>query len=523
MKLIEQNPFRTLGVPSNALARVIEANRSRLKAFLRVNRPVSFPLDCVGGLSSPTRNVDLVEQAITCINLPKDKLTHAFFWFIKPDDSIGSMAWEYLLKGDVSKADELFAKRDTFSSLINRGVLSFISGKGSDGIKHFCKVIQDNEMRDGFAKAINGETFQISEDEIAEIFFTSIFEELDAFEIFQDIGNFDDQWAIDHIRKFAIQKPIAIIEEAICKAKSTQGDNPIVWWESGNELLDSTQKIILQLATLLGNQDPQYQRIADKLANQILQCSISYFNSSDEGRGFIVNAKKLAESAAKIAMGKLATDRCNKAVETLTKKERDLPPIEVEAEAIAIFNELRAFVKKPDKIEHSVTLLNNTKPQLQVMKTKLGVTNSYYLKLSTQVVSNALHNVIEEVNSVQNSTLGSSLGSYFLNEIRSCFKAAWNATLLMDKFDIDDTFRYRYNTNRQTLKNLCEQIGISTNTYAGTFNSSRLTSNSTSSFTSSSNTSSSSGSSSDFWDDYGGCLIQLIIYGIIAICIATCS
>ena len=155
----------------------------------------------------------------------------------------------------------------------------------------------------------------------------------------------------------------------------------------------------------------------------------------------------------------------------------ELPPKEVMAEDRAIKAELSKFVKLPDKITYAVALLNNTKPHLQKIKSKLGVTNSYYLKLSTQIVGNALHNVVEEVNAVQQGNvveldngLTIDLDSLMTpddrrakyNRIKSTVREAWNATILMDGFDMEPSFKSHYNDNRNTLKSMCNQMGIST-------------------------------------------------------------
>lgn len=491
MDKIKNNPFRILGVPSNASAKEIAANQSKLKAYLAASKTVSFPLDCVGGQSPLIRNTEFVGQATASINLPKEKLTHALFWFVKPEDPVGSMAWEYLVKSDEEKALELFSKRDTFAALVNRSVLAFITGDNIAAIICMGKMIQNDDMRTGFVNTVAGDTIQISKEELAETFFSKVFEEIDAFDVFQNVGDSIDFWVVENIRKYSIQKRFEIIENAISKARATKGDESKIWEEAGKELSNSTHRIRLRLIALVGANDVDYQRLADKLANQILQCSINYFNNSDESREYVLNAKKLAEYATKVAVGKLTKDRCEKAVETLTKKEKDLPPTGVEQEAIAIFKELKDFCEKPDKIEHSVTLLNNTKPKLQAMKAKLGVTNSYYLKLSSQVVNNALHNVIEEVNtSLEFAKQNSSLGIVGMDLIKSTVKTAWNTTLLMGQFDMDVALKERYKANRKTLKDL--------------YNKTRGT--------------------SGFWDE--GCIIciiQIIIYGIIGFCIATCN
>ena len=149
-------------------------------------------------------------------------------------------------------------------------------------------------------------------------------------------------------------------------------------------------------------------------------------------------------------------------------------------------------------------MLNNTKPHLQTIKNKLGASNSYYLKISTLVVSNALHNLIEEVNRVQNAVVSiiNDNSTSVSPEIRALalktamsqtFEEAWAATKIMDSFEMEPDFKInRYNKQRASLKGICEQIGVSTGAYSP-----------------SSAPRPSSSSSSD-----NGCIIGLIFIGV---------
>ena len=157
--------------------------------------------------------------------------------------------------------------------------------------------------------------------------------------------------------------------------------------------------------------------------------------------------------ALSIAVGQLTKDRCKKNCDTLKRAIDNMPPAEVALEARKVKEELKKFCNLPDKVSYSVTLLNNTKPLLQVIKSKLGVDNSFYLSLSTQVIGNALHNVIEEVNQAQNNLSGSDIVLVIIE--------AWSAILLMDSFDMEYEFKTkRYNPNRQTLERMRNSIGI---------------------------------------------------------------
>mgnify|MGYP007056253654 FL=1 len=90
-----------------------------------------------------------------------------------------------------------------------------------------------------------------------------------------------------------------------------------------------------------------------------------------------------------------------------------------------------------------------------------------------------------------------------LSNIQSVMRSAWNATKIMDGFDMELSFKTnRYNPNRNTLRDLCNQIGISTSTYSSG-------NSSTSSY---SGSYSSSGSSSG-----SGCMVGVMVAIIMTI------
>lgn len=241
-----------------------------------------------------------------------------------------------------------------------------------------------------------------------------------------------------------------------------------------------TKDALTQLRELLPVSDLQYQMIADKLRLEILQCGIDYYNDS-EAADAACKAMVLQSYAQSVAVGEMAKNRCKKNVDILQKIINNLPPRAVLAEDMAIKEELRIFCicPLPGKITHAVHLLNNTKPHLKSIKAKLGASDAYYLKISTQVVSKALDSVIKEVNDVQNIETIGWIRTYSETkkaQIKSTLRAAWNAIKIMDKFDMESDFRTnRYSQNRSILKNLCvpmramytKRIAISLGTVVG--------------------------------------------------------
>ena len=286
--------------------------------------------------------------------------------------------------------------------------------------------------------------------------------------------------------------------------------------------MNDTKADLTQLKQFVSTSDLQYQMIADKLGLEILQCGIDYYNDSDAADA-ARKAMVLQKYAQSVVVGKMAKDRCKENVDILNRIIAELPPSEVFAEDRAIKEELRKFTRLPDRISYSMDLLNNTKPHLQGIKSKLGSSNGYYLKISTQVVGNALHNVIEEVNALQNDpTFQMNMildKAAALSSLRSVLRSAWQATKLMDTFDMESDFKNnRYNENRRTLSSMCSQVGVST--YTSSYSSSSSYSSRPSSRPAAAYSSTSSSNSSD--DTNWGCIIAIII-AIIIFCMAQCN
>ena len=269
--------------------------------------------------------------------------------------------------------------------------------------------------------------------------------------------------------------------------------------------MNDTKGQLKELKSLLPAGDLQYQMMADKLGLEVLQCGIDYYNDSEDDDA-ARKAMVLQKYAQSVVVGKMAKDRCKENVDILTKVISELPPSEVISEDKFIKAELASYARLSTTISNAVSLLNKTQPKLQSIKSKLGPSNTYYLQMSTLMVSAALHNIIEEVNRAQEKVkLDMILDRYnALSNIQSVMRSAWNATKIMDGFDMESSFKTnRYNPNRNTLRDLCNQIGISTSTYSSG------NSSSTSSY---SGSYSSSGSSSG-----SGCMVGIMVAIIMTI------
>ena len=463
--IIENNPFRILGVYANSTKKDMVANKSKATAFLNVNKPVTFPLDLNDLLTPLSRTLAMMSDAEARLSIPCEQLKHTQFWFLKMTP-LDDVAFNHLIAGNISKAIEIWDKQDSISSLQNRMICSLVNEDENliDAV-YIAEQLYD-EYGDVYLDELGlGDTLQMSREELICQFLDTLRE---VFSLENLLGyGLGEDWE-DYIEGQTIKPLIDEILAEIEQAKSISRNDSEGRKKAGLTLIKNTKKSLESLCNVLNNEDTQYQMIADKLGLEILQCGIDYFNNSDDDDA-PYNAMEIQNYASGIVVGSMAKQRVKENVKILQRIIDKLPPKEVMTEDKAIKAELDKFVRLPDKISHAATLLNNTKSSLQSIKRKLGITNAYYLDLSTQVVRNALHNVVEEVNSVQNDPViatrlksGLGLDSSTLSRIKKVVDEAWKVTITMDSFDLESSFQIHYNKNRDVLKSMYKQLEIST-------------------------------------------------------------
>lgn len=465
MNILQNNPYRILGVYSNSPTKARLANHNRMKAFLKVGKSVSFPLDLFQYLPSINRTDALVADADAKLTLPKDQMLYSQFWFVNltPLDGV---AFNHLTSGEITKAEEIWKKKECASSLQNLIVCSLMHHDYTCAISYAETLYGNMQYMQLLVAAIVGDNGNYDTTNLAFSFLDILCEEIGVNNLLPYITN--NTWK-SHIGKKTVKSLIDSIEEAINIAKKSKGKGPKARLNAGETLRRDTWNTILQLKTFLSSKDLQYQMMADKLGIEILQCGIDYYNDSEESDAAI-KAMSLQKYAQSIVVGEMAKDRCRENVDILQNIIDNLPPSEVFSEDKAIREELRKYCLLPNKICHAVALLNNTKSQLQIIKCKLGASNDYYLKISTLVVGNALNNIIAEVNEAQatfsvdknghNAALAALL---MITHVKFVLEEAWKATKIMDGFDMEANYKSgRYIENRSILKGLCEQLGVST-------------------------------------------------------------
>ncbi|MBS1753052.1 MAG: hypothetical protein JST34_03295 [Bacteroidetes bacterium] len=403
MQLIQNNPYRTLGLLVGVTAREQDRQIRRLKQFIEAeqNPQDDFSFPFIGPLH---RTVDSITDAASKLNLDSDKMNAALFWFWNGNPITDEAAFDALKDGDVETAYHIWDKltlettddgkkfwknisEKNCSAFHNSSVLSLLTNKGSfvGSVVANIKFIE-SEYFEKFVRAVVDETYKVSKKDSQIAFLKPIFDTINTSRV-AELVNYLNEYnfsAKADFQKIFVQKPIEQIEQAIETAKSKRKTNKANAAKAGQELYSSTATALVQIKNTVGVNNVKYSSTADKLANEILQCSIDYFNDSQENEStadYSDIAMDLARKAETIAVGTLAKERIEDSISTLTEmKDREL------SEAIAVLQSIKeAYETNEAKVRQHIKDLEQNDYEI-----RLG-----YKTINNRVVEENIRNSID--------------------------------------------------------------------------------------------------------------------------------
>lgn len=339
MKLITENPYRIAGTLSNTSEKDLLKQKSKIKRFSEVGKAIISDYDFSFLTPIPRENGN-IDKAFSDIEQNQDKVNHALFWFLNVN-TFDETAINYLKNGDKEKAIEIWGKitdgkdvsSKNFSAFNNIGTLYFL-GNSDQGIKKGIeakiKLLESEYFKD-FAYTVADETFTIDQPKQIEIFVEEL---LNQFK-----GNYSNAETMDlfsncngaaqkYLSKRFTEGPIHKIEAQIEQTKAKRVKNKENAFRFGKELYQNTKSELALLKQFLGSTNAQYKLLADNVAKEILQCSIDYFNESQENdidSEYLADAMQLAKLADSVAVNSITKGRIKDSISTLEEmKGREL-------------------------------------------------------------------------------------------------------------------------------------------------------------------------------------------------------
>lgn len=540
MHIIQNNPYRTVGLLVGATAREQERQVKRLKQFIEAEQDPQddFSFPTLGNLH---RTLDKVNEAASKLNLDSDKMSSALFWFYKGNPITDEPAFDAIKEADLDQVINIWTKltsngdvsQRNASAYSNLGTL-YLSGilEGTNtneaileqGISLKLKFLESDFIKD-FKALATDETYKTTKKELQLLFLNQVQSEVEksgtvTSNKFLDILTKQEFSAKEDFLKGFVQKPIEQIEKKIEESKSKRKANKANSIKAANSLLADTKESIKQLKSILGTTNIKYTSIADKLAMEFFACGRDYFmHFKDTDTDPSDYSMKLFKNAKGYAVGNIAKQQIDENIKDLQewiddKPERDKQKL-IGEDLKFITSKLERFQNLNDTIANAKDLAESCKPKLFNIRTSLGRTDDFYLKISGAVVNNVQGMLVTVVNDEQElfqfAVNPSSANIQKIAEIavrrnganranatdaltnlltdrytatenlKTAIRGAVAVSRTLGELDMDSQLKTCYNTNNSTLLSLASQLGISSSTSSSSTSTYRPTTSSSSS------------------------------------------
>jgi hypothetical protein len=491
MDTIKKNPYRVLGVLANSSERELQKQVAVIKRYSEVGKSKSFDydFDFIGNIS---RTAEDVQHASSKIEQAHKKIHHALFWFVNVR-AYDDIALNNLKEGNREKAIEVWEKtlKDSvspknYTSYHNLSTLLIVSSLLGDkldfemirkGVELKGELIK-SEFLGEFIELIGG-GITVDQVNIGKVFAEDVIEIVEPllgshqFTKNKRIVSLFDSYP-HNIKKYLIEKytesSFRNIEAEIEKTENKRNKNSEdinFFWEI---LYESTQYDIKHLRDLLGENDIQVQMIADKVANELLQCAIDYFNEwresgvKDPGQ----EALKIIDHAKLLDPKGRTKNRIEKNYSVIkewvdSKPQRDLQDkvsteVEMVTASIEIFDESSI---SQSTVDNFIVVV---RPKLKAIRDVLGATDEFYLQFSSTVVARALGGVIEIFNSQQQRAIKEMIS---LDAFSGTISWTFTSINKLQLFDMTPEVRSRLTKNKNIITETETQVQAATKQASG--------------------------------------------------------
>jgi len=454
LSLIQNNPYRVLGIPILSSERELQKQITKSNRFAEVGKTITCETD-YSFLGDFDRNIDSINLASKSIEQPLNKALYSTFWFLN-ENHIDNIAMDSLQKGNFDKAIEIWEKvigngevsDKKFSNLLNLKTLYLGLSIKEAGEKAFNKeyLIKGLQLSGKFVnhkefkslcKKIVGDKFSLSIEKIEDLFLTSILSDIKPFlsngieinEIIDAVGTFSSDTQFKFSQKFSAGES-SRIEKELEISEDLRNKNPGKAYEFGLDLYKNTKEDIKSLSKIIGTSDVKYEMIANKLALELIQCAIDFFNKKNNSitNTVALKAYEICKYAKSIVAGGQAKVRVDENLKIIKESSE---------EGIDTSNYSKSIILQIEKIcrilEKSTKALNNgddvgalsvakklvydTRDSRVIISKAEGSDDKGYIKICDTIVLISIALVINYINKMAPITGVSSTDLSFLRSL----------------------------------------------------------------------------------------------------------
>lgn len=310
MTIIENNPFRILGIISNSSAKETKESETFILRYLDIGKSADLKFDITPPLSQLERTSEIVKNAKRKIHDDFDKLAHSIFWFVN-GTMVDKIALDKLSsEKNIEKALESFKKgsrefaisKKSFSSILNFSTLeivSYTSHKDEERLKNAIKykyqIIKDKIVFKEFEKLITSTSNKINHKSYIDRYIENtkgllkeLFPRKDQNKLLIDIFS-EDKSILKEIEDQIVSSLVEEINANITlfssflKIQSERTDAQIIRSRSSiikraKKLVDDTKSDLNKLKKAVGKNDFQFSNLVNEVAECVNTSVIICFN-----------------------------------------------------------------------------------------------------------------------------------------------------------------------------------------------------------------------------------------------------
>lgn len=333
MNAITENPYRILGLLGNATEREIQKQIATINRNVEVGNTIHFEFD-FPFLGDFKRDELTVAAATNKIEQPTDKVNYSLFWFLN-SNHIDDVALDHLKKSSISIPTEIWEKLikestitvKNYSAALNLSTLQLgIATRNAlfdpilvrKSIQLKGRIISSDAFLN-FIQTVVGYNTSVNEERISEVFVEEILKILEPYlnksngitsvQLINAFSSFPTKTKQYIVAKFTAQ-PLNDIKKEVENAKQKRIKKVSASKEYGVALFRNTKDNLTFLKQVLGSTNINYQLLVNNVANEILECAISFYNEnqvSDEYNSGLESLKLMAMATNVFPSGLIKT------------------------------------------------------------------------------------------------------------------------------------------------------------------------------------------------------------------------
>ena len=160
ISVVQDNPYRVLGVCSQVSLRNISSNHKKMMTEVIKGKDIHLSLDLASLMKEPLRTPRRLDQAKSQLLSARGRILYAMFWFVDTN-KLDHAALYYLTQGQRENAVKILQSQQSFSSYINLAVLALIEDRFDDAATLYSRCLQDEDMTQAFVQQIIGDKFKV--------------------------------------------------------------------------------------------------------------------------------------------------------------------------------------------------------------------------------------------------------------------------------------------------------------------------------------------------------------------------